>query len=348
MMPMRQAAILGSLWGTVVGDALGLPYEGLSAERARRLLGPPDRYRLFFGRGMISDDAEHACLTAEALARSGSDAAQFQRELASLLRAWLLGLPAGIGLATLRATAKLALGVSPERSGVYSAGNGPAMRAALLGASVTDVAALPALVAASTRLTHTDPKAEYAALAVALVAWCQARGEPDLFWPYLSRLLPALPAAAELVELLQQAQLAAQRQESAPHFAAQLGLASGVTGYAYHTVPVALHICWRHRDLLPALQTAVECGGDTDTVAAIVGGIIGANGILPPSAWQAGVLEWTWTPPQLQQLARRVARAQEGQTSRVPYSSLARLPRNAMFTTVVLTHGFRRLGPPYH
>lgn len=66
------AALAGSLLGAAVGDALGLPYEGLSPRRAARLLGPPDRHRLLGGRGMVSDDAEHACMTAFArLSRGG-------------------------------------------------------------------------------------------------------------------------------------------------------------------------------------------------------------------------------------------------------------------------------------
>lgn len=45
---MNRDAIIGCILGTAVGDALGLPYEGVSPQRARRLLGPPDRYRFFF------------------------------------------------------------------------------------------------------------------------------------------------------------------------------------------------------------------------------------------------------------------------------------------------------------
>ena len=66
---------------------------------------------------------------------------------------------------------KLWLGFPATRSGVFSAGNGPAMRAALLGVCYgNDVPRLRALVRASTRITHTDPKAEYGALTVALAA----------------------------------------------------------------------------------------------------------------------------------------------------------------------------------
>ena len=55
----NEKAIIGCILGTAVGDALGLPYEGLSPTRARKLLGPPDRHRFILRRGMISDDTEH-------------------------------------------------------------------------------------------------------------------------------------------------------------------------------------------------------------------------------------------------------------------------------------------------
>jgi len=60
----NEKAIIGCILGTAVGDALGLPYEGVAPRRAKRLLGPPDRYRFLFGHGMISDDTEHTCMVA--------------------------------------------------------------------------------------------------------------------------------------------------------------------------------------------------------------------------------------------------------------------------------------------
>ena len=161
----REAAILGCLLGTAVGDALGLPCERLSKQRQRRLFPHLDGHRFFFGRGMVSDDTEHTCFVAQALIVSAGDAALFERRFARDLRLWLLGLPAGIGLATLKAICRLWLGFGPARSGVFSAGNGPAMRAALLGVCCgDDLDRLRALVRASTRLTHTDLRAEHGAL----------------------------------------------------------------------------------------------------------------------------------------------------------------------------------------
>lgn len=123
----RADAIAGCLLGKAVGDALGLPCEGLTPQRQRRLFPNLDGYRLLpGGRGLVSDDTEHTCLIAQSLIVSAGEAALFEKRFARELRLWLLLLPAGVGLATLRATLRLLVGVPPARSGVFSAGNGPA------------------------------------------------------------------------------------------------------------------------------------------------------------------------------------------------------------------------------
>ncbi len=81
---MDDSHIVGCVLGTAVGDALGLPYEGVSRERLPRLLGPPERHRFLFGRGMISDDTEHTCLVAQSLIASGSDVDALARNMAFL------------------------------------------------------------------------------------------------------------------------------------------------------------------------------------------------------------------------------------------------------------------------
>ena len=151
----------GLLLGLMAGDCLGLPLEGLSPRRARRLFAGPLRHRFFLGRGMMSDDTEHASLTGQALLASRGDPDAFASALAWGLRWWFLGLPAGIGLATLRSILKLWLGFSPSSSGVLSAGNGAAMRSPILGLVFwDDPDRLRGFCGRSTRLTHTDPRAE--------------------------------------------------------------------------------------------------------------------------------------------------------------------------------------------
>jgi ADP-ribosyl-[dinitrogen reductase] hydrolase len=97
-------AFAGVLLGTAVGDALGLPAEGMSRDRIRKRWHGPWRQRFLFGRGMVSDDTEQALFVAQALLAHPADVEAFQRCLGWNLRLWLLGLPAGVGLATLRAT----------------------------------------------------------------------------------------------------------------------------------------------------------------------------------------------------------------------------------------------------
>lgn len=156
----RETAIVGCLLGTAVGDAIGLPCEHLSPQRQGKLFPGLDGHRFLFGRGMTSDDTEHTALVAQSLIVSAGDPQAFARDLAWRMRFWLLGLPIVIGLATLRGLLKLWLGFSPESSGVFSAGNGPAMRSALIGVCYgEDMERMRRLVRISTRLTHTDPKA---------------------------------------------------------------------------------------------------------------------------------------------------------------------------------------------
>jgi ADP-ribosyl-[dinitrogen reductase] hydrolase len=112
---MPQSAIVGSILGTAVGDAIGLPYEGMSKRRGLRMLGEPIKHRFFFGHGMGSDDTEHTCIVAQALIASGGNLDKFARQLAWRFRWWLLRVPAGIGQATLKATLKLWCGFPPAK-----------------------------------------------------------------------------------------------------------------------------------------------------------------------------------------------------------------------------------------
>jgi ADP-ribosylglycohydrolase len=143
----------------------------------------------------------------------------------------LLGLPAGIGRATLRAILKLWFGFPPSKSGVFSAGNGPAMRSAVLGAAIDDLPLLRSLVGISTRITHTDPKAEYGALAVALAAH-MARSRTHIEGAtYLCELQSFLPsgAADEILPLIQAAVHSAAVGESALEFAKAHELTGGIS-----------------------------------------------------------------------------------------------------------------------
>lgn len=339
--------------GCAVGDAMGLPYEGLSRRRGVRLLGDPSRHRFIVGHGMVSDDTEHTCMVAVALCEHPRDANAFARTFAWHLRIWLLGLPAGIGFATLRAIAKLWLGFPPASSGVFSAGNGPAMRSAILGAAIDDVDELIRFVRAGTLITHSDPKAFEGALAVALAAWCARRDirQPAEFLAHYRKVAGAR-ASKEFLALLFAVEKSLAASQSTLDFATQLGCGRGISGYIYDTVPIAIH-CWlRHpgsyRD---AIEEIIRCGGDTDTTAAIVGAIIGSGvgqeGI--PPAWRDGLWEWPRSKAWMEKLAVALALATRTGKHATPPGIVpgAGLARNVMFLVVVLVHIARRLLPPY-
>lgn len=350
---MNEAAIVGCILGTTVGDALGLPYEGVSRLRASRMLGSPSRHRFVFGHGMISDDTEHTCMVVQSLIEARDDVDQFSRRFARRIKWWLLALPAGVGKATARSGLKLWLGASPRKSGVFSAGNGPAMRAAIFGAVFDDTEQLLRFVSASSRITHTDPKAEYGAIAVALAARESRTTITIDPQRYLDLLVETIgDDGAELIALIQQAIKSVSLGNTTMEFASSLGLERGVTGYSYHTVPVAIHAWLSHpRDYASAVTNVIQCGGDADTTAAIVGGIVGAGvgrgGI--PSEWIDGIWEWPRTVRWMEMIGTQLA-----DTSKIARTQTATgvnpfavLIRNLLFLSIVLFHGFRRLAPPY-
>lgn len=338
----------GCLLGCAVGDAIGLPYEGLSMRRVQRLARLPLNHRFVFGRGMVSDDTDHTVFVAQALIRSGGEPEAFRSALAWRLRLWLLCLPAGIGWATLRGIVRLWLGF--RRSGVRSAGNGPSMRSGIVGAAVhADPVRRRALVEASTLLTHTDPRALAGALAVAEVTARLAAGA----WP-------GRPSSAELATLLAATSPDPEWQQSVVAITAAcdspdpiaaairiFGGPRGVSGYVLHSVPFAL-VAWHHHfgDFRATIESVVLAGGDVDTVGAIVGAMAGATcgpaGI--PAEWVDGIVDRPHGPDYLRALARRSVDDSLPVATR--FSPLL-VPRGVVFTLLVLAHGFRRLAPPY-
>jgi ADP-ribosylglycohydrolase len=343
----------GVLLGTAVGDALGLPAENLSPGRIRRLWNGEWKMRFFFGRGMTSDDTEHTLMVAQALLAHPDNVDAFTRCLAWKFRWWLLGLPAGVGMATAKACLKLWAGSPASKSGVNSAGDGPAMRSAIIGAFFAeDAQRRREFVLASSRLTHRGWKAETAALAVAEAAALAASTPDRCDTAQLLPILRALSPDAEWQGRIAQIELALERNNTVQEFADSLGLKNGVSGYALHAVPVAIYAWLRHPDDFRSAMIAVlECGGDTDTVGAILGALCGAscgpNGI--PCEWLDGIIEWPRSIAFTRAVAQRLTEQKQSHQSlgEVGYFWPGLILRNIVFLVIVLFHGLRRLLPPY-
>lgn len=318
----RRRRLEGCLLGTAVGDALGLPCEGLSpAVIARRFL-PLDRFQLLGATGFVSDDTEQSTLMVEALCGNADDD-RVVRAFRWGLLAWFWRLPFGVGLATVRAALRLTFGLA--RSGVDSAGNGAAMRSAVLGAALPDRARRAPLARRLAEVTHTDPRAVAAAVFVADVAAGDAHA--------LSHV-----DNAELAAALARADDLADRH--APLLEAATVI--GTSGFVLHSVPFAWFCLRRFGVGFEAIQKAIEGGGDTDTTAAIVGGWVGA--LRPGEVPLALVGRLAPGPAGPTHLRRLAAACVAGAPAPRAWWALALL-RNLALYPVVLGHGFRRLLP---
>lgn len=346
-------AYQGCLLGTALGDSIGLPFEGLSRQRIQRIMKKPLNHQFLFGYGMVSDDTEHSCFVAQALIQSAGETQDFQKQLARRLKKWFLALPAGIGMATLKASIKLCLGFSPKKSGVFSAGNGPMMRAAILGVFAGDNDKyLQELIDINTRITHSDPKAQWSALMVARAAYLNANNVSVNSENFAHYFHSYLVKDKELEELMQQVVNSVKANQSTEEFCEKQGMIKGVSGYCYQSLPVVMHAYLTYpEDYEQAVSSVIRCGGDTDTVAAIVGGIIGARVGLSglPERWLSTLKDWPCSVTKMQFLASELAYARLMKKSRYPADSFfpVLLIRNLLFMCIVLVHGFRRLLPPY-
>ena len=345
--------------GTAVGDALGLPAEGM--KRTRMLKRYPGRWhhRFVFNKGMLSDDTEHTLFVAQSLLMHSGSGEKFIRSLAWRLRWWLLALPAGVGLATLRAILRLWVGISPERSGVFSAGNGPAMRSAIIGAFFADAPkSIDAFADASTRITHTDSRASVGARAVAQLAGLivredlKQRPSGKHFIAFLKNISSTDKEWLALVHLIENG---IRENSDVRQFAISIGAEKGVSGYMYQTIPVVLYAWYHHfNDFEETLTSVLNCGGDTDTTGAIVGALAGAVGgeKAIPDDWIDNIIDWPCSVNHIRKTADLLAQKAVAPDTAVSLRKHGKfwiwIPlRNLLFLIIVLLHGFRRLLPPY-
>jgi len=339
---MKTKYMADCLLGGALGDSLGLPAEGLNSKRISRLWSGPLRQMLVFGHGMVSDDTEHAVMTLLSLAESNRDPDLFARSLARRLRWWLACVPAGVGMATARSIFKLWLGYNPARSGIWSAGNGPLMRAPIIGAYFgNDDETRQRFVTASTLMTHRDPRALEAAQMVAHAATLACSGNFDE-----SEILDQLESHVQSDEMRERFPILRQHLatlESVQTFADRISRKPGyVTGFAPDSACVALFAWLRHRrDFHQTIDTVIHAGGDTDTIAFIAGSIAGIECGKEKFSqdWINKLCDWPINPRFLDEVAN-------GRKSSYPIWPLG-LARNGLFLCVVLFHGFRRLLPPY-
>lgn len=277
--------IAGAVTAYACGDALGLPWEQFPPAGASTAAIEALPAREGWARGATSDDTALTLLVAQHLAeRSGAaDARVFLQTLAAQA-----GSIHGLGPSTTRAIEHFrATGELPISGGTT---NGAPMRALPVGwaTPLDDPDRRRRLAIELTRATHPAPDALAAACVVAACAsWAleDASGQLllDVAIDEEARARSACGASDRLGVML--ASLAAATWQPPAH---------GISLDPAETVTAALACTLRASSLRDGLLQAVRMGGDTDTVAAITGGLLGARltvtDVLAELPWHATVL----------------------------------------------------------
>ena len=256
--------ITGCIVGGAIGDALGNPYEGQR--------GP---VRVDFGDDWrFSDDTQLTLATCEAVTETRAvTAASIAKKMAEWFRD---GRITGLGASTFKALSELNLGghwALVGRKGEMAAGNGAAMRIAPLAFCLNPESGTHRQTIRDVcRITHHNDEAYAGALvvitAIRMAAQDKWTGKRNMIC-HVADTLPDSRVRDRMQEVAQMAETASL---------ADIALEFGCSGYVVETVPLALcgALLFESRGFDVALMEIVSVGGDTDTIAAIAGQIMGA------------------------------------------------------------------------
>ncbi|MGC7101303.1 ADP-ribosylglycohydrolase family protein [Amycolatopsis lurida] len=292
----RHGRALGALTGLALGDALGMPTQSMSREEIARRYGRVTTLLPALAdqpiapgmpAGSITDDTEQALLLARLLIDGGG---RVEPEVfAKALVAWEAdmirrGSADLLGPSTKRALEALQAGVSADEAGRWGTTNGAAMRVTPIAiASRPDRAALLDAVVDTSRVTHNTGLGLAGAAAIAGAVSAGIEGA-DL-GEALDEAEQAAAAGARRGQWSAGGDIAT-RIRWARGWVRGLGRADlanvlydviGTSVAAQESVVAAVVLA----DALggepfEALTLAAEIGGDTDTVAAMCGAILGA------------------------------------------------------------------------
>jgi ADP-ribosyl-[dinitrogen reductase] hydrolase len=277
----------GAVWGHLVGDAAGLPFEGLSAASLPPDVLPPTSPLDW------SDDGALMLAQLDSLLWGGYDPRDFARRALLWLREGVYassGQPGfGIGRTTLRALLRVEAGEPAERAGgarETDNGNGSLMRILPVGLAAGQEMTAGELIQSAQRLssvTHRHPRAQVACGAYALIVhelvWSR---RPEMPWRTVDAALTQLTGYYAATE--QEAYLA--EVDVMRGWDARTG-----TGYVVDSFWSACEAAFSTESYPAAVEQAIRFGNDTDTTAAIAGGLAGARWGLGgvPSEWRTAL-----------------------------------------------------------
>ncbi len=269
------------LLGVAIGDAMGMPVEGMTRDQIKRTYGEvrdflPSPYG-DLNAGEWTDDTEQMIVLAESiLSTVYFDPADF----AERLKRWFLSTGCRrIGPTTSRAMQRLLSGADWSEAGVESETCGAAMRVApvglVYGFSLNLVERYAALAA---RVTHTAPAAVAAAVAIAVGVACNVLGIEG------EELLEEVTTRVERYDrlLAEKVRWAYDLSDEDIDSAIER-LGNSIS--SLDATPMAFYCFFSTESFEECVIKAVNAGGDADSIAAMSGALAGSEGRRIPDSW---------------------------------------------------------------
>ncbi|AEH06583.1 ADP-ribosylglycohydrolase family protein [Methanothermococcus okinawensis] len=280
--------VLGCVLGTAIGDALGMPAEGMTKNeiisnygRIEEYLPPKNHFKNILNAGDYTDDTEQTICLIRSITKEGFDKNLFVKELIK----WYKNNPIGIGPTSKKAIEKL---INGDYSGIDSKTCGAAMRISPLGIFYYDNPKMlkEAIIEAS-KITHNNSEAIAGALTVGfLVSWClnnssynnnininnSSESSKTFLYNHPKNFI------SELVKFI---------RDISEVFAEKILLIKKIRtldeGYelfgtgmdAIECVPSAILTFYLTDDFKTGMINAINAGGDTDSLGSIYGAIAG-------------------------------------------------------------------------
>ena len=306
-MDPRLSRAHGALAGLALGDALGMPTQAMSPEQIRAVYGTitglvdgdaSQPYAPGMPAGSVTDDTEQALLVASLLIRGrGSSSGRVALnavEFAHALLAWEdsmieRGSLDLLGPSTKAALERVRAGEDPLTVGGEGTTNGAAMRVTPIGIAVSteDPEAFAEAVWSSCRVTHATRQGfQSAALVAAAVSmgidaqrtFTFPEDVRSLLWKALTYVesLPARGAWTPEPDVVAATRRAMQLVANPSCLSRKLLVEQvGTSVASAHAIPMAFALLAR----APSPQVFIDAGsigGDTDTIGAIAGAMLGA------------------------------------------------------------------------
>jgi ADP-ribosylglycohydrolase len=274
----------GYLFGSACGDALGRPVEHLTLEEIKEKYGEKGILELSPD-SPWTDDTQLMLVIARGLLRGAElELPELMGHIADELVLWLEEPDMGAGATSRGAALRLRDGIHWNESGIRSKTCGSLMRVGIIGFIYqNNPEKLIKTALLSGKITHSHPVSDAASIAGAYAVKLALDGvEPEeMFKPLVDATEGISQEFTQALENSYEKAYSGMEDEDALK---ELGQG----WYADETFALAYFCILRYpEDYRKAVQTAVNITGDSDSVASVAGGILGAKlGIdVVPISW---------------------------------------------------------------